>query len=103
MTPTSIMKVSFPSVKMVKNKLEIVPIYGFQNQFPSSLPLITSSCKAVTTCLNSHWKNNFPDGKKNFPSISYYFHIPKIFLIFFPHTGKIGIDEKVICYHNISN
>ena len=23
-----------------------------------------------------------------FPSISYYFHIPKIFLIFFPHTGK---------------
>ena len=26
--------------------------------------------------------------KKTFPSISYYFHIPKIFLIFFPHTGK---------------
>ena len=24
----------------------------------------------------------------NFPSISYYFHIPKIFLNFFPHTGK---------------
>ena len=23
-----------------------------------------------------------------FPSISYYFHIPKIFLDFFPHTGK---------------
>ena len=23
-----------------------------------------------------------------FPSISYYFHIPKFFLIFFPHTGK---------------
>ena len=23
-----------------------------------------------------------------FPSISYYFHIPKMFLIFFPHTGK---------------
>ena len=23
-----------------------------------------------------------------FPSISYYFHIPKNFLIFFPHTGK---------------
>ena len=46
MTPTSIMKVSFLSVKMVKNKLEIVPIYGFQNQFPSSLPLVTSSCKA---------------------------------------------------------
>ena len=23
-----------------------------------------------------------------FPSISYYFHIPKIFLNFFPHTGK---------------
>ena len=41
--------------------------------------------------------------KDFFPSISYYFHIPKFFLIFFPHTGKIGIDEKVICYHNISN
>ena len=26
--------------------------------------------------------------KKSFPSISYYFHIPKIFLNFFPHTGK---------------
>ena len=38
-----------------------------------------------------------------FPSISYYFHMPKNFLIFFPHTGKIGIDKKVICYHNISN
>ena len=24
----------------------------------------------------------------HFPSISYYFHIPKIFLNFFPHTGK---------------
>ena len=23
-----------------------------------------------------------------FPSISYYFHIPKFFLNFFPHTGK---------------
>ena len=28
------------------------------------------------------------NGKCNFPSISYYFHIPKIFLNFFPHTGK---------------
>ena len=27
-------------------------------------------------------------GNKHFPSISYYFHIPKIFLNFFPHTGK---------------
>ena len=26
--------------------------------------------------------------KITFPSISYYFHIPKIFLNFFPHTGK---------------
>ena len=26
--------------------------------------------------------------KTFFPSISYYFHIPKLFLIFFPHTGK---------------
>ena len=26
--------------------------------------------------------------KCHFPSISYYFHIPKIFLIFFPHIGK---------------
>ena len=26
--------------------------------------------------------------KNVFPSISYYFHIPKIFLNFFPHTGK---------------
>ena len=38
-----------------------------------------------------------------FPSISYYFHIPKIFLIFFLTLEKIGIDEKVICYHNISS
>ena len=27
----------------------------------------------------------------------------KIFLIFFLTLEKIGIDEKVICYHNISN
>ena len=26
--------------------------------------------------------------QRNFPSISYYFHIPKKFLFFFPHTGK---------------
>ena len=38
-----------------------------------------------------------------FPSVSYYFHIPKIFLNFFLTLEKIGIDEKVICYHNISN
>ena len=41
-----------------------------------------------------------------FPSISYYFHIPKIFdyLEFHcPKLEKIGIDEKAICYHNISN
>ena len=38
-----------------------------------------------------------------FPSISYYFHIPKYFLIFFLTLEKIGIDKKVICYHNISN
>ena len=38
-----------------------------------------------------------------FPSISSYFHIPKIFSIFFLTLEKIGIDEKVICYHNISN
>ena len=29
-----------------------------------------------------------PGKKIYFPSISYYFHIPKIFLNFFPHTGK---------------
>ena len=42
----------------------------------------------------------------HFPSISYYFHIPKFFdyLDFHcPNLEKIGIDEKVICYHNISN
>ena len=41
-----------------------------------------------------------------FLSISYYFHIPKIFdyLEFHcPKLEKIGIDEKAICYHNISN
>ena len=38
-----------------------------------------------------------------FPYISYYFHIPKIFDYFFSSLEKIGIDEKVICYHNISN
>ena len=41
-----------------------------------------------------------------FPSISYYFYIPKNFdyLEFHcPTEEKIGIDEKVICYHNISN
>ena len=27
----------------------------------------------------------------------------KFFLIFFLTLEKIGIDEKVICYHNISN
>ena len=42
----------------------------------------------------------------SFPSISYYFYIPKNFdyLEFHcPTEEKIGIDEKVICYHNISN
>ena len=29
-----------------------------------------------------------------FPSISYYFHIPKIFLNFFPHTGKNRNRQK---------
>ena len=28
------------------------------------------------------------DQVRYFPSISYYFHIPKHFLNFFPHTGK---------------
>ena len=32
--------------------------------------------------------------KKYFPSISYYFHIPKIFLNFFPHTGKNRTRRK---------
>ena len=41
--------------------------------------------------------------KKYFPYISYYFHIPKNFDYFFYSLEKIGIDEKVICYHNISN
>ena len=31
---------------------------------------------------------------KSFPSISYYFHIPKIFLNFFPHTGKNRNRQK---------
>ena len=41
-----------------------------------------------------------------FPSISYYFQIPIIFDFFdfhCPNLEKIGTDEKVICYHNISN
>ena len=97
MTPTSIMKVSFPSVKMVKNKLEIVPIYGFQNQFSSSLPLITSSCKAVTTCLNSHWKNNFPDGKKKNSTWKNIFSI-------FPNekTGKVK-KYSVLTFHCLNH
>ena len=44
--------------------------------------------------------------KETFPSISYHFYIPKKFdyLEFHcPTEEKIGIDEKVICYHNISN
>ena len=32
--------------------------------------------------------------KNIFPSISYYFHIPKIFLNFFPHTGKNRNRQK---------
>ena len=32
--------------------------------------------------------------KNHFPSISYYFHIPKNFLIFFPHTGKNRKRQK---------
>ena len=44
-----------------------------------------------------------PCGYELFPSISYYFHIPKNFLISFLTREKIGIDKKVICYHNISN
>ena len=34
------------------------------------------------------------DSKWLFPSISYYFHIPKIFLNFFPHTGKNRNRQK---------
>ena len=41
--------------------------------------------------------------QNHFPHISYYFHIPKIFDYFYYSLEKIGIDEKVICYHNISN
>ena len=53
--------------------------------------------------------SNLTEVKKEheyFPSISYYFHIPIIFdfLDFHcPNLEKIGTDEKVICYHNISN
>ena len=43
------------------------------------------------------------DMTNSFPYISYYFHIPKIFDYFFYSVEKIGIYEKVICYHNISN
>ena len=45
-------------------------------------------------------------GNTFFPSISYYFHIPKIFDYLEFHCPKLdtlGIDKKVVCYHNISN
>ena len=32
--------------------------------------------------------------KNHFPSISYYFHIPKFFLNFFPHTRKNRNKQK---------
>ena len=51
---------------------------------PSSLSLdITVGHVYFVTLQHEQWQNKEP-----FPSISYYFHIPKIFLIFFPHTGK---------------
>ena len=74
-------------IKCVKCSIMPKPNFVFKNDFS----------------VIDDWTIIFYELSKPFPSISYYFHIPKIFLNFFPHTGKIGIDEKVICYHNISN
>ena len=57
--------------------------------------------------------NNKPDIKLSGPQVTKKIAIfrlfpiisisQKIFSIFFLTLEKIGIDEKVICYHNISN
>ena len=45
----------------------------------------------------------FTSGKKIFSVYFLLFPYPKNFWLFFYSLEKIGIDEKVICYHNISN
>ena len=53
-----------------------------------------------------NWKLRHFTNINYFPSISYYFHMAKFFDYLDSHCPtleKIGTDEKVICYHNISN
>ena len=50
-----------------------------------SEPLRNTCCYPLMKETTPKWQSSMD---RYFPSISYYFHIPKIFLIFFPHTGK---------------
>ena len=58
----------------------------FQSQF--SMSKIDGICFTTFFIFLEHQFRSPFVVKKHFPSVSYYFHIHKIFLNFFPHTGK---------------
>ena len=56
-----------------------------------------------------HKRSCFKEGERGYPKNVFFRLFPiislsqKFLIIFFLTLEKIGIDEKVICYHNISN
>ena len=62
-------------INLTKKTLTFLLHFGFRNFTPLEVP------RYDTTTLHKF-------KVLLFPSISYYFHIPKNFLNFFPHTGK---------------
>ena len=55
----------------------------------NNFTVMTRISVRFVTYQSDHYTEQIVERRKYyFPSISYYFHIPKNFLIFFPHTGK---------------
>ena len=61
------------------------------------VPVSSNIAKFLTSVINQKYTTNI---FRLFPIISI---SQNFFLFFFLTLEKIGIDEKVICYHNISN
>ena len=64
---------------------------GFRKNHSSGFSWVLPFLTPKVACLHHIWwakSGRLAFQYLIFPSISYYFHIPKIFLNFFPHTGK---------------
>ena len=60
----------------------------FWKLFRPRYPLFSIAVQPIVSILGALWPLLLASNHCTFPSISYYFHIPKIFYNFFPHTGK---------------